>query len=95
MCSTLVHLWALLQSMTNLIPLGMEDIVKNTPVQVLGCLKVTEQTHRLGLSLLGLKTFGVNEWYREKTRSTYIIKIENDLKRSVAKYTKVWLIAAY
>lgn len=90
--STLLHLSPLLQNMSRLIPLGMEDTVKNIPVQVQGCLRLTEKAYELGTRVLGLKALGVKEWSQETSKATAVTGIVDDLKRSLAKYAKVWFV---
>ncbi|KAH6923363.1 hypothetical protein HPB50_000490 [Hyalomma asiaticum] len=88
--STLTQIAPLIQNMSFLIPLGLEQTVTGVPMQVQGCLSLTEKAYRHGMRLLALKALGVTEWSPEKPKARVIHNMIADLKKSLKKYVRAW-----
>nr|XP_037273437.1 endothelin-converting enzyme 1-like [Rhipicephalus microplus] len=88
--STLTQIAPLIQNMSFLIPLGLEQTVTGVPLQVQGCLSLTEKSYRHGMRLLALKVLGVTEWSPEKPKARVIQNLIADLKKALKKYVRAW-----
>ncbi|KAH7933461.1 hypothetical protein HPB49_012896 [Dermacentor silvarum] len=88
--STLTQIAPLIQNMSFLTPLGLEQTVTGVPMQVQGCLSLTEKAYRHGMRILALKALGVTEWSPEKPKARVIENMIADLKKGLKKYVRFW-----
>ncbi|CAN7995433.1 unnamed protein product, partial [Ixodes hexagonus] len=88
--SALLHLSPLLQNMSSLVPLGMDETVRGVPTHVQGCLRLTEKAYERGMRILALMALGAKDWSPEKPKATAMLSLISDLKQSLSKYVGVW-----
>lgn len=88
--STLTQIAPLLHNMSFLTPLGLEQTVRGVPLQVQGCLSLTEKAFQGGMRVLALKALGVTDWSPEKLKAGVIQNLVNELKNVLKKYARTW-----
>ncbi|CAN8022815.1 unnamed protein product, partial [Ixodes persulcatus] len=88
--SALLQISPLIQNMTSLIPLGMDETVKGVPLQVQGCLRLTEKAYQRGMRILALMALGLKDWAPERPKAAAMVGLIRGLKESLTKYVKVW-----
>ncbi|XP_077492630.1 neprilysin-1-like [Amblyomma americanum] len=88
--STLTQIAPLIQNMSFLTPLGLEQTVQGVPLQVQGCLSLTEKAFPRGMRVLALKALGVTEWSPEQRKAQVVQKLIADIKKGLKKYVHSW-----
>lgn len=88
--STLTQIAPLIQNMSFLTPLGLEQTVSGVPMQVQGCLSLTEKAFQRGMRVLALKALGVTEWSPERPKARVIQNLIADIKKGLKKYVHSW-----
>lgn len=88
--STLTQIAPLIHNMSSLTPLGLEQTVRGVPLQVQGCLSLTEKAYQSGMRILALKALGVTDWSPEKLKAGVIQKLVAELKKVLKKYVRTW-----
>ncbi|EEC05679.1 hypothetical protein IscW_ISCW004099 [Ixodes scapularis] len=88
--SALLQISPLIQNMSSLIPLGMDETVKGVPLQVQGCLRLTEKAYQRGMRILALMALSLKDWSPERPKAAAMVGLIRDLKESLTKYVKVW-----